>query len=1148
MATVIDQQDDGLPLPEEHGGSRTPGARPKRRLRLKGFSWRRHWPIVAVAATVSIVWLLPIFIAHTPIIDRLVRSAARDLNGTVHVQSASLGWFSPVVLRGVEVRGPDGQPLLEIPEARGGASLLAILLSKARLGHFRLREPKLTLVLRDDGSNLEDAIAAYLKSTEPSTMDVLVEAAGGTVLVQDARSRKSWQIDQFQLTWIDPLDPGQPVQWKAAGTVAGAGEGGKIEAALTLRGQGSGAGQQGDEATLKTENVPLGMFAPLARRWAPGLRLDGRLTSSLAARWDANPQGATVVGGRLMGEGLQVRLPALGKDQPRLERLQASGQVVCKQGQFQCDRVSLESDLGNLSFAGTLDLSGSAGNRLAAMLAQTWDLSGKLDLARLAGLLPSTLRIRKATAITSGQLQLAVSSRRAKEGMLWQGRLEASNLAAVRNGQKLQWQQPILLTLAAHETRQGPVIESLKCQSDFVSAAVSGTPEELTGSALFDFRRLAEQTAGFVDLGGLKVTGDGWANFRWKRVEPGDFEAGVDLQVDRFQWNLPERQPWAESRLRASFAATGRTDLKANHRIQSAAIRLQTGADQWELRLAQPVADLERNRSWTWEVRSTGQLAQWQPRLGAWLAAHQWTLGGQYELASEVSVSQGAVAVRQARFHVDQFVLENPSWKVREPRVELSATGAWDRSARRVELQSASLKSSGLAAEANRFLAFFPPQGSPELSGTITCDAALDRLQQWVRLDLAGQAPWRVAGHLSSRLDFQHTGGPIFAQFQGLLTNLDLVHPSGQRFQEREVRLAGQGSYNHLSRSLVIDQAQLTSGMVAGSASGHVTAAGAKTEVQMSGKIDYDLERVAELVRSRYGDGIRLSGRGSSPIALRGPWSLDQMMASASLNWAWAEVYGFQVGPGEVQAALGRGVVEVQPLVLSASGGRVQLSPRVRLAPQPAMLVLGPGRVAEQVRLTPQTCAYALQYIAPVLAGVVSAEGRISIDLEGCQVPLANPAGGEIAGRLTIHSAQIGPGYLLRELGALLGRASQVQIANENSVPFRMTQGRVYHRDLTLALGDLTVRTYGSVGLDQTLSMVAELPIPAQWPTGSLAAAALKNQTIQLPISGTLRQPKIDRTALDQLNRQVLQNAARNVIESQINKQLPGLLRPPAKR
>ena len=40
-----------------------------------------------------------------------------------------------------------------------------------------------------------------------------------------------------------------------------------------------------------------------------------------------------------------------------------------------------------------------------------------------------------------------------------------------------------------------------------------------------------------------------------------------------------------------------------------------------------------------------------------------------------------------------------------------------------------------------------------------------------------------------------------------------------QRYQEKEIRLVGRGSYNHLSRSFVIDQAELTSGTLAGSAS-----------------------------------------------------------------------------------------------------------------------------------------------------------------------------------------------------------------------------------------------------------------------------------------------------------------------------------------
>ena len=170
---------------------------------------------------------------------------------------------------------------------------------------------------------------------------------------------------------------------------------GQIEAALTLRGQA-------DEATLKTDALPLAMIESLARRFVPGLRIDGRLTSTLEAHWDStHPDAKATIGGRLLGEDVQLRLPALGKDQPKLAKLQASGQVTLEKGLAQCDRVSLETDVGSLSLNGRLDLRGSAGGTLTATLAQSWDASGQLDLARLAALLPNTLHIHKSAQITS---------------------------------------------------------------------------------------------------------------------------------------------------------------------------------------------------------------------------------------------------------------------------------------------------------------------------------------------------------------------------------------------------------------------------------------------------------------------------------------------------------------------------------------------------------------------------------------------------------------------------------------------------------------------------------------------------------------------------------------------------------------------------
>ena len=44
-----------------------------------------------------------------------------------------------------------------------------------------------------------------------------------------------------------------------------------------------------------------------------------------------------------------------------------------------------------------------------------------------------------------------------------------------------------------------------------------------------------------------------------------------------------------------------------------------------------------------------------------------------------------------------------------------------------------------------------------------------------------------------------------------------------------------------------------------------------------------------------------------------------------------------------------------------------------------------------------------------------------------------------------------------------------------------MVQGRVYHRGLELQLPEVTVRTYGSVGVDQTLAIMAEMNVPLTW-------------------------------------------------------------------
>ena len=74
---------------------------------------------------------------------------------------------------------------------------------------------------------------------------------------------------------------------------------------------------------------------------------------------------------------------------------------------------------------------------------------------------------------------------------------------------------------------------------------------------------------------------------------------------------------------------------------------------------------------------------------------------------------------------------------------------------------------------------------------------------------------------------------------------------------------------------------------------------------------------------------------------------------------------------------------------------------------------------------------------------------------------------------------------------------------------------------------------------------MAEMPVPPKWISGNSLGTALKNQTIKLPIGGTLNEPRIDPKALAQASGEFLRTGARNLLFDELNRGLNRLLKPP---
>ncbi len=168
----------------------------------------------------------------------------------------------------------------------------------------------------------------------------------------------------------------------------------------------------------------------------------------------------------------------------------------------------------------------------------------------------------------------------------------------------------------------------------------------------------------------------------------------------------------------------------------------------------------------------------------------------------------------------------------------------------------------------------------------------------------------------------------------------------------------------------------------------------------------------------------------------------------------------------------------------------------------------------------------------------------MSLFIDSARVPLANPTAAEINGRFLIHSGRVGPGPLARELQVLLRVPSGASLARESVVPFRMANGRISHQNLELVFPELTIRTQGSVEVDGSLELVAEMPVPPKWTGGGTAGKVLANQTIRLPLRGTLSNPKLDEHALRSAFNQAARQAGQEALKQGLDKKLLDALKP----
>ncbi|MGE5194772.1 MAG: hypothetical protein ACM3U2_19955 [Deltaproteobacteria bacterium] len=976
---------------------------------------RRLWTKLAVCGFLGTLLFLafaPQILSWSTLRHQLPRFRLPGFAEEIRVGRASLSWWGPIELWDIELYAPDGQPFVKVARVLEDRSVWQLATRPTVPVHVRLEKLEVNMLMRPDGSNVEDALAPVLAHPKRQRREKAVEIVDGIVRATDVTTGRMVEWKNVAVKTATEPDGTSPNRLRLRAELADAPGAEPLEVDVAWSSAAGGDDHSFGEwkGVVQTGNLPLAALGPLLGRFAPGLDLSGTISADLRLHSGANAKsgGQEVAGDcQLAARNFQVTWPdRLGNDHPTLEQAGFHLRFSSDGARCRIEKLVAVTDVCRLDGGGAFPVGDApAASRERRENGQNespnFSVRGALDLVALLRMLPQTLPMRDGAVLTDGKLGFELASLSQADRWRWKGRIETTRLAGQVGGEPIEWDRPLALTFDLHRKQGRWQIDSLECLSDVV-----------------------------------RITGSG-------NSDGAHFEAGCDL----------------------------------------------------------------------------GRLTE---RLGQFLDTASRQMRGNVKLAVDLSRDAEECPVVQARAEIDNLV-------IREQRRRMAER-------RRGDIQP---------------VEFEVPAGPPAL--------------------LPGQALDRKTMQARKRAEREAEREARRREREARKKADEIVMVPADEWKtvwsEARMTLSGQGRYVREKNLLELPRLEAVSDALHLTASGRLTDLFSHSQIDLEGETSIDMNRMVERFRETLGPHVQISGKETRRFSIHGPLRNPavaggihpsmiprEMKGEASLGWKNGDLYGLQAGAADMDLALAEGVVTLRPLELEVSGGKLKLAGRALLNDGPARVVVPAGRIIENVDLTDEVCEAWMQFIAPILSQATRAEGRFSVDLDETRFPVADPAAADLSGRLTIDKGRVLPGPLFNEIGGLIGNIlaasgeksprdvlgvdTPLVVIGRQEIKFKLQDRRIYHSPVEFKVRELVIRTRGSVGVDQTLDLVAEISFSDQLLSRARFLSPYRERPLVLPIRGTLRKPKVDPQVVGRLATEFGQNA----VEGLINRGLQKLL------
>ena len=385
----------------------------------------------------------------------------------------------------------------------------------------------------------------------------------------------------------------------------------------------------------------------------------------------------------------------------------------------------------------------------------------------------------------------------------------------------------------------------------------------------------------------------------------------------------------------------------------------------------------------------------------------------------------------------------------------------------------------------------------------------------------SGDGVWRVP---DIRLEgaLTQSGPEEGVRLEATLTGTGALERDGATvFAEKDARLFSDARFAADYNSVHVSKLDLTSSLSDLQAQADVSELSTRCMVAAKGKVSVDFDAVTRLLAAKGYDEFQMKGRELRAFSFAAPVAGGAATVFSEGEFSGAAFVGsftglgLNAGPADATFKLSKGLLKMayEPAL---NEGKLRLVPEMTLEHGTATLSLpAQTRLLEDVTINQEMVDKLLVNVNPLFQGSSVRKGTVSLDLKSCRVESGLTPDKGVATDMQIVfknlSLELGPS--LRELLTMIKAKGSLYTVARLPIHVVVRDGRMHVDPVTMTIDKQPVTFSGWVAFDGTIKYLIEVPVTDRM-TGGTGGKLLLGQTIKIPVTGTVNEPRLDTSVL----------------------------------